>query len=90
MGRALQLLRLKGEKAQYVGMGLWSYGFYECGRLFITHNADGMAIRLDGEQAYQLDTRNGERDEAIGDYPVVQATMQEIDRHLVLDDLASL
>lgn len=90
VGRALTLMKLHGSGAKYAGMGLWSYGHYDVGRLFIARNSDCLAIKLDGRSAYYLDTVDGNRDETIGSYALVQATMRVMDRALILDDLASI
>ena len=91
VGRALKLAHTHGSGHHYAGMGLWAHCFYESGRLLINNTADGMVIRLDGGCVYGLRTIPGHEDaEYLAPQMFVEAALEEIDRLLILDDLAAI
>lgn len=95
-------MHLKGESGIYVGMGLHRYGYYFSEPLRIVHTQDGLGVQLNGQSVYHNDTRgtyhtaDGELinpdgpDEFIADSALVQATLEEISRHMILDELADI
>lgn len=86
--RAQTLMHLHGEGDRYEGMGLWVFNSINTGRLFAADSDDVFKVSLDDRLVmfYKKHTKTTEwaSDE------LVRAANSEIDRLLLLDDLAAL
>lgn len=87
MTMAWRALDLFGKPPQRLGK-IWSYGHVNLGRVRVWNNDGSFIIKLDGEEVFFYASGGRRKDQGWGRDDLVRACYHELQKSLVLDDLA--